>query len=92
MNNFDFSQILLPLIYLFSFLVVLIGFIWLIYNWRSRNQLSRGLHQNLFLITFPKRKISTSEKTPDYKELISVMEQFYASLSNFREKGLRAFL
>jgi len=45
----------------------------------------------LFLISVPKISGEEKEKKP-FKELIASMEQFYASLSNLKDTGLKAFV
>lgn len=46
----------------------------------------------LLLITFPKEDSSNSGQSRPEKELISVMEQFYSTISNLHSKGLNKFI
>jgi len=53
-------------------------------------KVSRALSMRLFLITLPQEKKKEGEPQKTEKEIIGVMEQFFASLANLKEKGLWA--
>ncbi|MFH1461101.1 MAG: type IV secretory system conjugative DNA transfer family protein, partial [Patescibacteria group bacterium] len=57
---------------------------------KKKGQITRALNMSLFLITLPKKaKKEQGEAPKSQKEIISVMEQLYSSLSNIREtKGV----
>jgi len=49
---------------------------------KSREEIKRSLNMALFLVTLPKQfKNETKEKEKNEKELVAVMEQFYATLA-----------
>jgi len=50
-------------------------------------KVSRALSMRLFLVTLPQEKKKEGEFQKSEKEIISVMEQFFASLSNLKEKS-----
>jgi hypothetical protein len=59
----------------------------------SKGQIAKSLNLSLFLISLPKEtKKEGPEAQKNEKEMISVMEQFYASLINLKEKGWKNFL
>jgi len=59
----------------------------------SKGQIAKSLNLSLFLISLPKEtRKEGSEAQKNEKEMISVMEQFYASLINLKEKGWKNFL
>jgi len=83
----DINQILLPIIFLLILTIITLSGWLLIQRLRSQKQVTRALNMSLFLITLPKKvKAPEGEAAKSAKEIISVMEQFYASLSNLREK------
>jgi hypothetical protein len=58
---------------------------------RKRGSISRALNMVLFLITLPRDTAGNSGQKQE-KELISVMEQFYSSLSNIHSRGWNKFM
>ena len=85
--NLDFNQILLFITYLLILAIIVLAGWLLILRLRRRGEITRALNMSLFLITLPKKaKPVEGEAAKSAKEIISVMEQFYASLSNLREK------
>ena len=91
MDTFDLNLILFPLTMVLSAIVVFLGVYVVISLIRNKGRLVRALNMSLFLVTLPKVSLDDKNKKP-FKEMVAVMEQFYASLSNLKEKGLRAFL
>jgi hypothetical protein len=82
----DLNQILLPITYLLILAILILGS-WLFINrLKNKGQITRALNMSLFLITLPKKvKKEEGEAPKAQKEIISVMEQLYASLSNIKE-------
>jgi hypothetical protein len=65
---------------------------WLLFgNMRTKGSIARALNMSLFLVTLPRDNPSNQSQKPE-KELISVMEQFYASLMSLHAKGWNKFL
>ena len=91
MDTFDLNLILFPLTMVLFFIVVILAAYVVISLIRNKGRLVRALNMSLFLVTLPKVSLDDKNKKP-FKEMVAVMEQFYASLSNLKEKGLRAFL
>ncbi len=58
---------------------------------RSKGRISRALNMSLFLITLPKGDGEGANQRPE-KELISIMEQLYSSLSSLHASGWNKFL
>ncbi len=84
--NFNLNQILLPVAFFLILAVLIIGSLFFILRLKSRGRLTRALNMSLFLITLPKKaKREEGEAPKSEKEIVSVMEQLYASLSNIRE-------
>jgi hypothetical protein len=89
-GGFDLNLVLFPLTMVLFFLVVFLGFNIFVKLAQGKGKMIRALNMSLFLVSVP--KISTEEKAKKpFKELVAVMEQFYASLSNLKEKGAKAF-
>lgn len=88
----DISTVLIPgLVAVFVTAVLAVGF-WLWFRRVARNYRQvRGLNLQLFLVKVPREKASGEEKTKTEKEIISVMEQLYASLSGLKDEGKRFF-
>ncbi len=91
MEGFDLNLILFPLAILLLFLVIAIGVYLAIKMAQGKGKVIRALNMTLFLVSVPKITQEEKGKKP-YKEIIAVMEQFYASLSNLKEKGFKAFI
>ena len=80
------NQILLLIILFLVLAIIFIGSLLFIYRLKDRGQLTRALNMSLFLISLPKKvKKEEGEAPKSEKEIISVMEQLYASLNNIRE-------
>lgn len=88
---FDLNLILFPLAMLLLAIVVFLGIYLAFKLVQGKGKVVRALNMALFMISVPKISAEEKQKKP-FKELVGVMEQFYASLSNMREKGLKAFL
>lgn len=87
----DLNLILFPAFILLA-LITLILVIWsLMDNFFNKGRVARSLNLVLFSVSVPKEINKGKEQQKPNKEIISVMEQFYASSSAFREKGWRAF-
>lgn len=89
--EFDLNLILFPLTAILFFIVVFLAIYLIISLIRGKGRVIRALNMFLFLVVVPKMSAEEKNKKP-FKELVAVMEQFYASLSNFKEKGMRAFI
>lgn len=77
--NFNFNLILVPLaIGLGIAIVILVIFVLVKKKITLKKAVSRSLNMTLFLITLPKE---TKQEQKTEKEIISVMEQLYATLS-----------
>jgi hypothetical protein len=82
----DFNQILLLIIFLLVLSIVFVGSWLFIRRLQSKGRLTRALNMSLFLISLPKKiKKEEGEAPKSEKEIISVMEQLYSSLSSIRE-------
>ena len=91
MATFDLNLILFPLTMAILALVVFLGVYFFIKLIQGKGQVTRAMNMALFAISLP--RASADEKNrKNFKELVAVMEQFYASLSNFKDKGWPAFL
>ncbi len=74
------------------FVVVLsLGIYLIIKLIQGKGKVIRALNMTLFLVSVPKISQEEKGKKP-FKEIIGVMEQFYASLSNLKESGFKAFV
>ncbi len=91
MDTFDLNLILFPLTMVIFFIVVFLTIYLVIGLIRGKGKVIRALNMSLFLVTLANGSPDEKNKKP-FKEVVAVMEQFYASLSNLKEKGLRAFL
>ena len=75
-------------IVLFAIFIVSLIFVhWL----RDKRNLTGALNMSLFLITLPKKNKEDEKTTKNEKEIISVMEQFYSSLSSVKNKRFFSF-
>jgi len=85
-----FNQILLLITFLLILSIAGIGALVFVSGRRASGKITRALNMSLFLITLPKKiKREEGEAPKDEKDIISVMEQLYSSLSNIREtKGI----
>lgn len=91
MSNFDLNLILFPLTMVISVIVVFLGIFMALRLIRGRGRVVRALNMVLFMVSVPKILQEEKSKRP-FKEIVGVMEQFYASLSNLREHGMKAFI
>lgn len=87
---FDVNNILIPgLVAVFILAVLAVGF-WFWFRRIARNyRQARALNLQLFLIKVPREKAVGGEKAKTEKEIISVMEQLYASFSGLKDEGKR---
>jgi len=90
-GSFDLNLILFPATVVLAFIVAFLGCYLLIKAIKSKGNITRALNMVLFLVSVPKNSSSDEKTKKPFKELIAVMEQFYTSLSNFKEKGLKGF-
>ena len=85
---------LLPIIYLIVVGIIFIATLVLFGSFRTKGSIARALNMSLFSIALPRDTMAGSgqvqQKTE--KELISVMEQLYASFSNIHAKGWNKFI
>jgi len=83
----NLNQIFLLATLLLALAIIVVGSLLFVRQLKNRGRLTRALNMSLFLITLPKKKVKKGEgEAPkSEKEIISVMEQLYASLSNIRE-------
>ena len=58
---------------------------------QGKGRVTRALNMVLFSVSLPKASSDEKNRKP-FKEMVAVMEQFYSSLSNLKESGLKAFL
>ena len=80
------NQILIGIVFLLTFGIIGIGTLIFIESKKKKGRISRALNMGLFLITLPRKiKKEEGEAIKTEKEIISVMEQFYSSLSNIKE-------
>ncbi len=87
-ETLDLNLILFPATVVLAFIVAFLGCYLLVKLVQGKGRITRALNMTLFLVSVP--KISGDEKTRrPFKELVAVMEQFYASLSNLKERGLK---
>ncbi len=91
MEAFDLNLILFPLTMVLFFIVVFLSLYLVVKLIQGKGRVVRALNMSLFLVSVPKLAADDKAKKP-FKELVAVMEQFYASLSNLKEKGWSAFL
>ncbi len=84
--NFEPDQIFLLVTFLLSVGIIALAGWFLIRFLRGKGKISRALNMSLFLVTLPKKvKKGEGEAPKSEKEIISIMEQLYASLSNIKE-------
>ena len=84
--NLDLNQILLPIVFFLVLAIFIIGSSLFILRLKNRGRLTRALNMSLFLITLPRKaKKEEGEAPKSEKEIVSFMEQLYASLSNIKE-------
>ncbi len=82
----DLNQILIGIVVLLALGIIGVGALMFVMARKKRGQVTRSLNMSLFLITLPKKnKKEEGETAKSEKEIISVMEQFYSSLSNIKE-------
>ena len=82
----NLNQILLPIVYLLTLAIVVLGSWLFSRRLKNKGQITRALNMSLFLVTLPKKtKKEENEPPKNKKEIISVMEQLYASLDNIKE-------
>lgn len=90
MQQFDLNLILFPLTMVILAIVIFLGIYLVIKLIQGKGKVVRALNMTLFLVSLPKTVADEKNKKP-FKELVAVMEQFYASLSSLKEKGTKAF-
>lgn len=90
MNSFDLNLILFPLTMALFFVVVLLVLYSLALMIKGKGRIVRAMNMSLFLVALPKASVDENKKP--FKEMVAVMEQFYASLGNLKEHGWSAFL
>src|SRR3989339_59210 len=88
------SSLFYLLIFLFAFFGVVLLPLWIVLRFfRAKKNVNRALNMGLFLITLPKKSLSQKatheegEAPKQRKEIISVMEQLYASLAHLKDKN-----
>jgi len=83
----DLNQIFLLATLLLALAIIVVGGLLFVRQLKNKGRLTRALNMSLFLITLPKKKVKREEgEAPkSEKDIISVMEQLYASLNNIRE-------
>lgn len=82
----DLNQILLPITYLLLLAIIFLSGWLFVRRLKNKGQITRALNMSLFLITLPKKvKKEEGEAPKTQKEIISVMEQLFASLSHIKE-------
>ena len=86
LEGFDFNLILFPLAMVLVTIVLFLGIYLAIKLVRGKGKVIRALNMTLFLVSVPKISAEEKGKRP-FKEIIAVMEQFYASLSNLKESS-----
>lgn len=91
MDSFDLNLILFPLTMVLFFIVVFLAIYVMVGLIKNKGKLVRAMNMSLFSVALPKASADEKNKKP-FKELVAVMEQFYASLGNLKEKGWSAFL
>jgi len=80
------NQILISIVFLLILGIVGIVTLIILESKKKKGRISRALNMSLFLITLPKKiRKEEREAVKTEKEIISVMEQFYSSLSNIKE-------
>ena len=83
--------LILSVIAVLILLAVLIVSWFLIQRKKREGKIIRSLNMSLFLITLPQEKLKEGEPVKNAKEIISIMEQFYASVSQLKEKSVSEF-
>lgn len=79
--------------YLVGLTVIFIAGFALFDNMKKKGSIARALNMSLFLITLPRTTSTASQGQPhSEKELISVMEHLFASLTNLHSKGWNKFI
>lgn len=91
MDSFDLNLILFPLTMSLFFLMVFLGCYFFYKLIQGKGKITRSLNMVLFSVSLPKASSDEKSRKP-FKEMVAVMEQFYSSLSNLKEKGTKAFL
>lgn len=82
---------ILYVIYAVILVIIVIAGLVALGQFRTRGSIARALGMSLFLVTLPRSTDEAGKQKSD-KELIAVMEQLYASLSNIHAKGWNRFL
>ena len=82
----SFNQIFLLISIFLVLAIVFIGGLIFIRRLKNKGRITRALNMSLFLISLPKKIKKGEGETPkSEKEIISIMEQLYSSLSNIKE-------
>jgi hypothetical protein len=81
------------LIYLLVALMLFVASLIIFGSFRTKGQIARALNMSLFLITLPREELTVSgQSQKTERDFISIMEQFYSSISNLNSKGWNKFL
>ncbi|HRY52625.1 MAG TPA: type IV secretion system DNA-binding domain-containing protein [Candidatus Portnoybacteria bacterium] len=91
MDSFDLNLILFPLTMVLFFIVASLAIYLIVAMIKGKGKVIRAMNMSLFSVSLPKVSAEEKNKKP-FKELVAVMEQFYASLGSLKEKGWSAFL
>ncbi|MBU3901060.1 type IV secretion system DNA-binding domain-containing protein [Patescibacteria group bacterium] len=91
MDTFDLNLILFPLTMTLFFIVIFLGLYAVVSLIKNKGKIIRAMNMSLFMVALPKAAADEKNKKP-FKEMVAVMEQFYASLGNLKDKGWHAFL
>ncbi len=86
------SNSFIAISYLVSLTVIFIAGFALFDSMRKKGSISRALNMSLFLITLPRDSATTTQPQKPEKELISVMEHLYSSLTNLHSRGWNKFI
>lgn len=80
---------MIAVLFLLFTIGILVTLVTLLFRMRARGAVARGLNMTLFTVRVQRDVTRKEGEQPKQdKELISVMEQLYASFSNFHVKGL----
>lgn len=85
-------SLFLIILYIAIVAVLVIAAFIIVGGFRSRGALARALNMSLFLVTLPRETQDPNRQQKPDKELISVMEQLYASFGSIHAKGWNKFL
>jgi len=91
LDTFDLNLILFPLTMVLFFILVFLSLYFFYKLIQGKGKVVRALNMVLFSVSLPKALSDEKNKKP-FKELVAVMEQFYSSLSNLKDRGWKSFL